>query len=109
MDGEMEALGEEGLHHQAHLVLGRMLDRRFGFDGEPFVEGPIGQVQCASLSSVIDPVEFTVTGGTTLKYDTPSNQFHQNWQTPKQPGACLRVEVVFAGGLQRLSATFQLK
>ncbi len=67
------------------------------------------QVQCGSLSTVIDEVDFTTTGGTTLKYDTPSNQYHQNWQTPKKPGTCYRVDVVFTGGLQRLSASFQLK
>jgi hypothetical protein len=67
------------------------------------------QVQCGSLTSVIDEVDFTTTGGTTLRYDTASNQFHQNWQTPKKPGTCYRVDVVFTGGLQRLSATFQLK
>lgn len=67
------------------------------------------QVQCASLTTEVDEVDFTTTGGTTLRYDTASNQFHQNWQTPKKPGTCYRVDVVFSGGLQRLSAKFQLK
>ena len=67
------------------------------------------QVQCSALTTELDEVEFTTTGQTTLKYDTPSNQFHQNWQTPKKPGNCYRVEVVFTGGLQRLTANFQLK
>lgn len=67
------------------------------------------QVQCGSLTTAIAEVDFTTTGGTTLSYDSPSNQFHQNWKTPKQPGTCYRVDVVFTGGLQRLSASFQLK
>ncbi len=65
------------------------------------------EVRCASVSTVLDPVDFTTTGGTTLRY--AGNQFIQNWQTPRRPGACVRVDVVFAGGLQRLSALFQLK
>ena len=67
------------------------------------------QVQCGSLTIEIDEVDFTTTGGTTLRYDTGSNQYIQNWQTPKKPGNCYRVDVVFTGGLQRLSANFQLK
>jgi hypothetical protein len=67
------------------------------------------KVECGSLSTEIDEVDFTTTGATTLRYDTASNQYHQNWQTPKKPGTCYRVDVVFTGGLQRLSATFQLK
>lgn len=66
------------------------------------------QVQCGSLTTVIDEVDFTTTGGTTLRYDLASNQYIQNWQTPKRPGTCYRVDVVFTGG-QRLSANFQLK
>jgi hypothetical protein len=67
------------------------------------------QVQCTSLSTAVEEVDFTTTGGTSLRYDTGSNQYHQNWQTPKKPGTCYRVDVVLTGGLQRLSATFQLK
>ena len=37
------------------------------------------QVSCGSLSTAIDEVDFTTTGGTTLRYD--GNQFIQNWQT----------------------------
>jgi hypothetical protein len=67
------------------------------------------QVSCGSLTTtVLDAVDFTTTGGTSLRYDTTANQFIQNWQTPKKPGNCYRVDVVFVGG-QKLSADFQLK
>jgi hypothetical protein len=65
------------------------------------------QVLCGSLTTVVDEVDFTTTGGTELRYS--GGQFIQNWQTPKKPGTCYRTEVVFVGGLQRLGATFQLK
>jgi hypothetical protein len=38
-----------------------------------------------------DEIEVTTTGGTSLRYDWVAGQFIQNWQTPKQPGACYRV------------------
>jgi hypothetical protein len=65
------------------------------------------QVSCASLSTAIDEVDFTTTGGTTLRYDSTANQFIQNWQTPKKPGTCYRVDILFIGG-QKLSACFKL-
>ena len=65
-------------------------------------------MQCGSLTTVIDEVDFTTTGGTTLRYDLASNQYIQNWQTPRRPGTCYQVNVVFTGG-QRLSANFKLK
>ena len=37
------------------------------------------------------PVEFTTTGGTSLRYDFTAGQFIQNWKTPKKPGACYQV------------------
>ena len=67
------------------------------------------QVGCGSLTTTVtDDVDFTTTGGTTLRYDTTASQFIQNWQTPKKAGNCYRVDVVFIGG-QKLSANFQLK
>jgi hypothetical protein len=50
----------------------------------------------------------TTTGGTSLRYDASSEQFIQNWQTPKQVGKCFRAVVTFKGG-QTLVADFQLK
>jgi hypothetical protein len=65
------------------------------------------QVSCTTMTDVIDEVDFTTTGGTTLRYD--GSQYVQNWQTPKKAGVCYRVDVNFIGGLQRLSANFQTK
>jgi hypothetical protein len=67
------------------------------------------QVSCSALSTAIDEVDFTTTGGTALRYDSTANQFIQNWQTPKKAGACYRVDIAFVGGIQKLSANFQLK
>jgi hypothetical protein len=38
-----------------------------------------------------DAVDFTTTGGTSLRYDTVDGKFVQNWQTPKAAGVCYRV------------------
>src|SRR5207248_7048700 len=65
------------------------------------------QIDCATLANR-SAAAFTTTGGTTFRYDTTANQFIQNWQTPKPPGNCYRVDIVFVGG-QTLSANFQLK
>lgn len=48
-------------------------------------------VSCASGAAIEDPIEFTTTGGTSLRYDATGGQFVQNWQTPKKPGTCYRV------------------
>ena len=65
------------------------------------------QVRCEALGAAIEEVALAPTGGTTLR--SSGGQFIYNWQTPKKPGACYRADVIFVGGLQRLSATFQLK
>ena len=65
------------------------------------------QIDCATLANR-SAAAFALTGGTTFRYDTTANQFIQNWQTPKLPGNCYRVDIVFVGG-QTLSANFQLK
>jgi hypothetical protein len=55
-----------------------------------------------------DEIEFTTTGGTSLRYDWVAGQFIQNWQTPKQPGACYRVTMETQDG-STLVALFKLK
>jgi hypothetical protein len=62
-------------------------------------------VVCAPL--LPDPIEFVTTGGTSLRYDSSSGQFIQNWKTPAAKG-CLRASVTLADG-SVLSAMFQLK
>jgi hypothetical protein len=55
-----------------------------------------------------DAIEVTSTGGTTLRYDGSGGQFIQNWQTPKQPGACYKVTMRATDG-STLVANFKLK
>jgi HYR domain len=64
------------------------------------------RINCLTASS-LDPVDFTTTGATVLRVS--DNQFIQNWQTPNKPGNCYRVDIVFVGGSQTITATFQLK
>lgn len=66
------------------------------------------QLNCGSLAAIEDPVDITTTGGTTLRYDTTSNQFIQNWQTPRMAGTCFRAQVTLVGG-QVVAADFRLK
>ena len=65
--------------------------------------------QLGSCSDTIneDPVDFTTTGSTTLRYD--GTQWIQNWQTPKSGGdTCFRTWVTFADG-STLEAFFKVK
>jgi hypothetical protein len=67
----------------------------------------VGVVPCASVAAE-DEVELTATGGTSLRYDALAEQFVFNWQTPKQPAKCYRVDVKLTDGSVR-SAFFKLK
>jgi len=63
----------------------------------------------ACSTSAEDQIEeFTTTGATSLRYDTTSGQFVQNWQTPKKPGTCSKVTMTAVDG-SSLSALFKLK
>jgi parallel beta-helix repeat protein len=61
-----------------------------------------------NANAVTDEVELTVTGGTSLRYDTASGQFIYNWKTPKMPGKCYRVTLITLDG-SSLVAYFKLK
>jgi len=63
---------------------------------------------CPGLLSVVDDIELTTTGGTTLRYDSAAGQFIQNWQTPKKPGACYTVTMTTPDG-SAISANVKLK
>lgn len=65
-------------------------------------------VTCPGSSAVTDAIEFTTTGGTSLRYDSTSGQFIQNWATPKKPGACVKVTMTALDG-STISANFILK
>ncbi len=67
------------------------------------------KVNCAAFSDELSsPVDITSTGGTTLRYDSTSGQFIQNWQTPKTANACYVVTMTTIDGAA-LVANFKLK
>jgi hypothetical protein len=66
----------------------------------------VWSVACSNSESE-DPVDFTTTGSTSLRYDTSGGTFVQNWKTPKAPG-CYVVRMTTADGLS-ISALFKVK
>jgi trimeric autotransporter adhesin len=63
---------------------------------------------CTDASSD-DPVDFTTTGSTSLRYDGTAGQWIQNWKTPNVSGdSCYRAWVTLADG-STLEAFFKLK
>jgi hypothetical protein len=67
------------------------------------------QVSCSAfVDALSDPIDVTTTGGTTLRYDSTSGQFVQNWQTPKRAGTCWVVTMTTLDG-STTTANFQLK
>lgn len=70
-----------------------------------FVAAPVA---CPITNVTADAIEFTTTGGTSLRYDWTAGQFINNWQTPKKPGACYVVTMTTQDG-SNLSANFKLK
>ena len=67
----------------------------------------VKQIVC-STSAVVDDIELTTTGGTSLRYDTTGGQFVQNWQTPKAAGSCYQVTMT-TQDLSTIIAFFKLK
>lgn len=67
------------------------------------------KINCADVANELAaPVETTMTGGTSLRYDTTAMQFVYNWQTPKQINTCWRLDIKFTDGTMQ-SAHFKLK
>jgi hypothetical protein len=67
----------------------------------------VAEIPCSSSGYTTD-VEFTTTGGTSLRYDTTGGQFIQNWQTPKPAGKCYQVRMTALDG-SHLDAYFKSK
>ena len=65
-------------------------------------------VQACSVSTPVDNLEDYATGNTHLRYDSTSNQYVYNWQSPKKPGQCFQVDIVLTDGTHHV-AQFQLK
>jgi hypothetical protein len=67
------------------------------------------KVSCGDFSNQLEaPIETITTGGTSLRYDFTAMQFVYNWQTPRQPNTCWRLNVKFTDGVTK-SADFKLK
>ncbi|GGI44964.1 hypothetical protein SAMN04489721_2655 [Agromyces flavus] len=66
------------------------------------------EVTCVGSDVITDEIEFTVTGGTQLRYDATAGQYIQNWATPKKPGSCYRVTMTARDG-SSIAAIFKLK
>jgi hypothetical protein len=65
-------------------------------------------MECGA-SALASDVEFTTTGGTSLRYDGTAGQFIQNWQTPKMPGTCFAVQLTATEESTTIVAYFKLK
>jgi hypothetical protein len=65
------------------------------------------QITC-NANPTLDPIELTNTGATSLRYDSVSGQFIQNWKTPNGANKCYTATMTFADG-QKLIAMFMTK
>ena len=63
-------------------------------------------ISCDSTAP-LDPVDFTVAGETTLRYDATAGYFIQNWKVPKTPG-CYMVRMTTEDALA-LTARFKVR
>ena len=68
------------------------------------------QVSCSILTTTLtDAIEIINTGGTSLKYDVLSGQFHANWKTPSgMANTCWEVKTTTTNG-PSIFAYFKLK
>ncbi|ALV41705.1 hypothetical protein AU252_11535 [Pseudarthrobacter sulfonivorans] len=67
----------------------------------------MARITC-SLAVLIDDIETTTTGSTSLRYDATGGQFIYNWKTPTGAGTCYQLTMTAADG-STISANFKLK
>ena len=67
----------------------------------------MAKVTC-SLAVLVDDIEMTTTGSTSLRYDATGGQFIYNWKTPTGAGTCYQLTMKAADG-SSISANFKLK
>lgn len=67
----------------------------------------MAKITC-SLAVLIDDIETTTTGSTSLRYDSTGGQFIYNWKTPTGAGTCYQLTMKAADG-SSISANFKLK
>jgi hypothetical protein len=63
-------------------------------------------VSCQT-DAVVDPVDFTTTGSTGLRWDSTAQQFINNWKTPSKAGSCIDVTMTTTDG-SNIVAHFKL-
>lgn len=73
-----------------------------------YIKGLIYAQTSCDADMITDAIETTVTGGTSLRYDSASGQFIYNWKTPKTAGKCYRVTMITIDD-SSLAAYFRLK
>ncbi|HEY9355051.1 MAG TPA: PxKF domain-containing protein [Arthrobacter sp.] len=67
----------------------------------------MARITC-SLVVLVDEIETTTTGSTSLRYDATGGQFIYNWKTPTGAGTCYQLTMKAADG-SSISANFKLK
>lgn len=67
----------------------------------------MARITC-SLAVLVDDIETTTTGSTSLRYDATGGQFIFNWKTPTGAGTCYQLTMKAADG-SSISANFKLK
>lgn len=83
------------------------------FSGDTEITDPgkmafsMARITC-SLAVLIDEIETTTTGSTSLRYDATGGQFIYNWKTPTGAGTCYQLTMKAADG-STISANFKLK
>jgi hypothetical protein len=103
-DPPMVNLGKAG---RTYPVKFRLMDGNGGFISALSAIQEVRQTTTACPgSSLTDSLEVSVSGGTSLRYDTATNQFVYNWKTPLTPG-CYTLSVVLGGGVEQ--AFFNLR
>jgi hypothetical protein len=69
----------------------------------------VDSLACSAIDTgTVDAVEFTTTGGTSLRYDPVEGQFIQNWKTPATTGRCYTVTLTLVEDTQ-LVASFMTR
>ena len=83
------------------------------FSGDTEITDPgkmafsMARITC-SLAVLIDEIETTATGSTSLRYDATGGQFIYNWKTPTGAGTCYKVTMTAQDG-STISAFFKTK
>jgi hypothetical protein len=82
-------------------------------DGVPktTTEGLVFSVQtiACDAGAIEDPVDFVTSDAQSLRYDSQTGQFVQNWKVPRTPGACYMVRMTTTQDGLALTARFKVR